>query len=108
MAVTRRAGRSTRLLVVTLVMASLVIITVDYRQGANGIFESMGRATASIVSPMQAAVSRIFRPIGSFFTGLGHIGSLESANRRLRDEVERLKAESGSFQDIERQREVLL
>jgi rod shape-determining protein MreC len=108
MAVTRRAGRSTRLLVVSLVMASLVIITVDYRQGDKGVFESMGRATASIVAPMQAAVSRIFRPIGSFFTGLGHIGSLESENRKLRDEVERLKAESGSFQDIERQREVLL
>ncbi len=108
MAVTRRANRSTRLLVVTLVVASLVIITVDYRQGNSGIFESMGRATASIVSPMQAAVSRVFRPIGSFFSGLGHIGSLESENRRLRDEVERLKAESGSFQDVERQREVLL
>jgi len=108
MAITRRAGRSTRLLVITLVMASLVIITIDYKQGNGGVFDAMGRATASIVSPMQSAVSRIFRPIGSFFQGLGHVGSLESENRRLKTEVQRLKAQYGSFQDVERQRQELL
>jgi rod shape-determining protein MreC len=107
MALTRRAGRSTRLLVISLVIASLVIITLDYRQGHDGIFEAMGRGTSSIVSPMQAAVARAFRPIGAFLQGLGHIGSLESENRDLRSEVERLKAESGSFANLERQYETL-
>lgn len=107
MALTRRAGRSTRLLVISLVIASLVIITLDYRQGHDGIFEAMGRGTSSIVSPMQAAVARAFRPIGAFLQGLGHIGSLESENRNLKAEVERLKAESGSFANLERQYETL-
>jgi rod shape-determining protein MreC len=103
MALTRRAGRSTRLLVITLVMASLVIITVDYRQGRSGVFAELGREAASIVTPMQSAVSRAFRPIGSFFQGLGHIGSLESENRRLHDDLERLRIEQGSFQNLQRQ-----
>jgi rod shape-determining protein MreC len=103
MALTRRAGRSTRILVVSLVMASLVIITLDYRQGPSGIFESLGRGTSSIVSPMQAAVARVFRPVGAFFQGLGHVGSLQSENRRLKGEVERFKTETGSIANIERQ-----
>ena len=107
MALARRSGRNTRLLVVSLVMASLLIITLDYRQGSSGVFERMGRATSSIVSPMQAAVAKVFRPIGSFFQGLSNVGSLQSRNRELQAQVERLKAESGSFANLERQFETL-
>jgi rod shape-determining protein MreC len=106
-ALTRRAGRSTRLLVVSLVMASLLIITLDYRQGQSGVFETVGRATYSIISPMQAAVAKLFRPIGAFFQGVGHIGSLASENRDLKSEVERLKISQVSLVNLERQIEQL-
>lgn len=103
MALSRRAQRSTRLLVVTLVMASLLTITLDYREGRSGPFASMGRALFSVVGPMQEAVSRVFRPVGSFFGGLAHVGSLEAQNRRLREQIQTLKAETGGAINTQRQ-----
>src|SRR2546423_12004435 len=86
MALSRRV-RSTRLLVITLVFASLVTITLDYRGGQSGPLEVAGKAALTVVGPMQQAVARVVHPVGAFFTGLAHIASLESDNRRLRDEL---------------------
>ena len=40
----QRRTRSTRLLVVTLITASLVTITVDYKEGSSGPLAELGRA----------------------------------------------------------------
>src|SRR6478735_988515 len=96
MALTRRSQRSTRILVVSLVLLSLLTITLDYRGGQSGPFASFGRVAFSVVGPMQSAVARVFRPVGAFFSGIGHAGSLESENRRLKTQVEQLKAESAN------------
>ncbi len=103
MALSRRAQRSTRLLVVSLVVASLLTISIDYREGNSGPLESIGGALFSVVGPMQDAVATVFRPIGAFFSGLAHIGSLQSENRRLRSQVEILKAENSQNVNLERQ-----
>ena len=103
MALSRRAQRSTRLLVVSLVVASLLTISIDYREGNSGPLESIGGALFSVVGPMQDAVATVFRPIGAFFSGLAHIGSLQSENRSLRSQVEILKAENSQNVNLERQ-----
>jgi rod shape-determining protein MreC len=102
-ALARRSQRVTRLLVTSLVMLSLVTITLDYREGATGPFETMGRALFSVVAPMQDAVSHMFRPIGSFFSGLAHVGSLESENRRLRAQVKDLQTRNGQVVTLQQQ-----
>jgi rod shape-determining protein MreC len=102
-ALARRSQRVTRLLVTSLVMLSLVTITLDYREGATGPFETMGRALFSVVAPMQDAVSHVFRPIGSFFSGLAHVGSLESENRRLRAQVKDLQTRNGQVVTLQQQ-----
>ena len=56
-------ARNTRLLVISLVMASLLTITVDYRGGQTGPFEAAGRATYTVVVTIQSAVSRVLHPI---------------------------------------------
>jgi rod shape-determining protein MreC len=102
MAVIRRT-RSTRLLVVSLVMASLITITVDFRGGQRGPLELAGRAALTVIGPLQDAVSRVIRPVGSFFGGLVRIGSLEEENRRLKAEIERLEQLAGSRVSTERE-----
>jgi rod shape-determining protein MreC len=87
MALSRRV-RSTRVLVITLIFASLVTITLDYRGGQSGPLEVAGKGALTVIGPMQEAVARVARPIGAFFTGIVHIASLESENRRLRSEVQ--------------------
>ena len=93
MALSRRV-RSTRLLVITLVLASLVTITLDYRGGQSGPLALAGKGALNVIGPMQQAVARVVHPIGAFFSGLAHIASLESENHRLKDEVQGLRNEA--------------
>lgn len=89
---TYRRARSTRLLVVGLVLASLMTITLDFRAGERGPLAAIGRASLTVVTPLQETVAAVFRPIGSFFSTLASLGSLKSENERLREEAARLRS----------------
>jgi rod shape-determining protein MreC len=89
----RSRARSTRLLVVTLVSISLVTITVDYRQGDQGPLSSLGDAALTVISPLQAAVSRVTHPIGNFFSTLFRLPSIRRENETLSDQVATLEQE---------------
>ena len=93
MALYRRA-RNTRALVISLVTLSLVTITIDYRGDDSGPFEVAGRATVSAVGALQGAVSRLFRPVGSFFTGISRVGSLQKENEQLRQRIQALERQT--------------
>ncbi|HEV3475147.1 MAG TPA: rod shape-determining protein MreC [Actinomycetota bacterium] len=79
--------RSTRLLVVSLMLASLVTITVDSRGGRAGPLAALGRAGAAIIGPMQEGVSAVFRPVGSFFSNVFRAGALAQENTALREQI---------------------
>jgi rod shape-determining protein MreC len=87
--------RNTRLLVISLVMASLLTITVDYRGGDSGPLGVAGKGALTVVGAMQTAVSRVMRPISDFFSGLANLGSLRAENQALREQVRELQAEVG-------------
>ena len=82
--------RSTRLLVIGLLVASLVTITVDARGGDRGPLATIGRTFGAIVAPLQEGVAAVFRPIGSFFTNVFRAGALA-------ERVERLEAENAEL-----------
>lgn len=94
----RNRARSTRVLVVALVSASLVTITVDYRQGDAGPLAAAGDAALAIVSPLQEAVSKVTRPIGNFFSTLVRLPAIRRENRELREEVAALRQEVATTQ----------
>ncbi len=77
---------------VSLVAASLTIITVDYRAGERGPLAAAGQATSTAIAPLQRAVSNVVQPISNFFSSLGDLPSLASRNRALERQVEELKA----------------
>lgn len=87
----RQRTRSARLLVVTLVAASLAIITVDYRGGDDGPLDSVGEALSSALAPMQRAVSGVVQPISNFFSTLAELPSLAARNAELERQVEDLR-----------------
>ena len=101
MALSRRV-RSTRLLVISLVMASLLVITVDYRGGTSGPFEVAGRALQTVVGTLQSGVSKVLQPIGSFFSGLVHIASLQAQNHRLQQEIQDLREKAQHDTSLQR------
>jgi rod shape-determining protein MreC len=98
-----RRARTPRLLVISLVMLSLLTITVDYRGGDTGPLAAAGRGADSVMGPLQSAVSRIVRPVGNFLSGIVHIGSLQSENDALRQEIRQLRDESVTASSIRRE-----
>ena len=89
----RSRARSTRLLVVTLVSASLITITVDYRQGDSGALAAAGDTAIAVVAPLQEAVSKVTDPIGNFFSTLVRLPAIRSANEDLRARISALEQE---------------
>jgi rod shape-determining protein MreC len=104
----RSGPRNTRLLVVGLVVLSLTIITVDYREGDSGPLAAMGRAARTFMAPLQEAVTNATRPVGNFFSGVAHLPSLAQENTDLKAQVADLQARIDSTSQIELQNQELL
>ena len=103
----RQRTRSARLLVVTLVAASLAIITVDFRAGDQGPLAAAGRVTSSAIAPMQRAVSNVVQPVSNFFSSLADLPSLSRRNRELRRQVDDLGTVQQVNQELTRRIETL-
>jgi rod shape-determining protein MreC len=102
----QRRTRSTRLLVITLITASLVTITVDYKEGNSGPLAEIGKGALTVIAPMQDAVSKVFRPVSRFFSSLADLPSLRNQNEQLRNEIAQLKTQvqqSTSLQELNRE-----
>jgi rod shape-determining protein MreC len=104
----RSGPRNTRLLVVGLVVASLAIITVDYREGDSGPLADMGRAAHTFMAPLQEAVTNATRPVGDFFSGLAHLPSLARENADLKSQLADVQARLAATAQIEAQNQELL
>lgn len=82
-----RDNRRARLILALLLLTAFTLITLDYRSGSGGPLRAVGNA---IFGPVERAVTAVTRPIGRFFTGLGHLNSYQSENDRLRAQNEQL------------------
>ncbi len=103
----RQRSRSARLLVVSLVAASLAIITVDYRAGDQGPLAAAGRAANSALAPLQQAVSNVVQPVSNFFSSLAKLPSLSRHNAELQRQVDDLKTAQQENQELSRRIESL-
>lgn len=81
-----------RLLLVTLVVTSLFLITLDLR--GVSLVTGLRHGTQSVMGPFQRAASSAFSPVGNFFSEVAHIGrtraqlqSLEKQNAQLRNSL---------------------
>jgi rod shape-determining protein MreC len=103
MATTYRRVRSTRLLVLGLLVASLVAITVDARGGRDGPMATLGRGLGAVMGPLQEGVAAVVRPIGSFVTNVFRSGSLAEENTTLREEIATLRREAAEVNSLRRE-----
>jgi rod shape-determining protein MreC len=104
---TYRRARSTRLLVVGLIVTSLVTITVDFRGGDRGPLSVVGRTFASLMGPLQEGVSAAFRPVASFFSSVLRAGSIKEENERLLRELQELTSQVQVVQAIDKENKAL-
>jgi rod shape-determining protein MreC len=83
-----RDSRRARLVLALLLLTAFTLITLDYRSGAGGPLRTIGNA---VFGPIERAVADVARPVGSFFTSLGHLSSYKSDNAKLRKNNQALR-----------------
>ncbi|HVY09202.1 MAG TPA: rod shape-determining protein MreC [Mycobacteriales bacterium] len=85
-----RNPRRARLVLTMLLLTAFTLITLDYRSGGLGGVRS---AASSVFGPIEDGIDAIVHPIGSWFSGLGHLGSYKHENQDLRRKVARLQTQ---------------
>ena len=88
---------------VTLVAASLAIITLDYRGGDRGPLAEAGRAIESALAPLQRATSNVVQPISNFFSDLADLPRLSARNDELQRQLEDAKTAIQENQELEQE-----
>jgi rod shape-determining protein MreC len=103
----RRAGRG-RLLLIAFLVASIVVITLDFRQGPNGALERVKDISGAVVAPLQRGFTAVTRPVGDFFSSIADLGRLRSENERLKAELEEVESQVSGALSLEERYERLL
>lgn len=78
-----------RLLLISLIVTSLFLITLDLR--GVPLISGVKNGAQTAISPIQSVGAKVLRPVGNFFSDLTHLG-------RTRGEIEKLKAENEKLQ----------
>lgn len=76
---------------------SIVLITLDFRQGEGGPLETARDIAAGIVAPIQRGFTTVFRPVGDFFASLGDIGDLREDNAEMEEELQGLRQKEAQY-----------
>jgi rod shape-determining protein MreC len=79
--------------VVVLVVVSLTFISIDVNGRTHSLTSGVKSVANSVFSPLRGAVVDILSPIGDFFAGSLHYGSLRSENEKLQATIGQLRAE---------------
>lgn len=72
---------------------SILVITLDFRQGSGGPLERAKDISAAVVRPIQRGFTAVFRPVGNFFSAIGELSELKDENERLEELVEELESQ---------------
>ncbi len=107
MAVQRRTKRH-RFVLMLLVLTSVTVITLDFRDHGQGVLESIRSGAQEVFSPVQSAAGRVFSPVGDFFGGITRYRQVREENERLRKELDAAEGELVRGADAARERQLLL
>jgi rod shape-determining protein MreC len=104
-AASRRTGRS-RLTIALLVLTSVAVLTLDFRDSS--LISGARRGASTVFSPLRGVAETATEPFSNAWHGITDYGDLEDENRRLRDELEDRKGESVRDEDAAEQLGALL
>lgn len=96
-------ARRARVLLVVLVMASITIVTIDFRSEGDGPLDAVGRGAMTVLGPVQRGLVVVFRPVGNFIAGFTKVGSMRERIKELESANAALIAEREQVADITRE-----
>ena len=74
-----------------LVALSIVLMTIYFRESANGGLHQVQSAGATVLHPFEVAAERVARPFRDLYGYFGGLVHAKSQNNKLRDEIDRLR-----------------
>lgn len=88
-----RSGAAVRRRIVAsvLVVVSLALLTVYFRESRGGALHNLQSTGASVLRPFEVGAERVARPFRDLVGWVGGLTGARSENRRLRGEVDRLR-----------------
>lgn len=90
-----------------LVLSSVTVITLDYRDSDQGALAGVRRAAQDAFAPVQSGADRVFAPVGDFFSGIFDYGDLKAENDRLRRELDQTRGDQLLVEGAERERRAM-
>ena len=90
-----------RAVVVTLVVVSLVLITISFRESSGGPLHGVQNAGAAVMKPFEVAANRVARPFRDAYGWFSSLTTARSENAKLRKEVEQLRQQYATAQTAE-------
>lgn len=89
-----RDTRRTRLVLALLLIASITVVTIDFRGGDQSPVESVRDLAAEVVGPIENAATAVVKPVGDFASSVANLGEhedriadLEKRNAQLRAQL---------------------
>lgn len=82
------------------VLASITIVTLDYRGDLRGAISGLRRGASDVVSPLTGAVDDVLHPIGSFLAGAVNYGAVQEQNAKLRRQLRQERGDQGEVQRL--------
>ena len=95
----QRGSNRGRLLLVSLLVSSLFLITLDLR--GVSVVTGLRNITQTLLSPVQSFTTTLFRPVGNLLSDIAHLGRTRNQINSLKSENEKLKSELIIAQDAE-------
>jgi len=89
----RQRALRRRIVVVTLVVLSVALLTVYFREPSNGPVHRVEATAMHVVSPLQSGTARVIQPFRSGWNWVSNLFSAQSQNRTLRRQVQQLRSQ---------------
>jgi rod shape-determining protein MreC len=89
-----RRSRRHRFVLLLLVLTSVTVITLDFRDGGGGAVETIRQGVRDVFAPVESAADAVFSPVGDFLGGLTRYSDVKAENSRLRRELDQARSEN--------------
>jgi rod shape-determining protein MreC len=88
---------------VVLVLLSVGLMTLGYRQGLTGPLARVEHGVTTVVAPVQEGFAALVRPIGGLLTSIGQLGRLRAENQQLRTNLKQFEQRRSLLAEVERE-----
>lgn len=102
MALSRRGGRS-RFTLVFLLLTSVTVITLDFRDDGEGLVSALRNGAADAFSPVRSVAASVLDPVGDALAGVTGYGDLQDENAALRARIAELEGDALRGEGAERE-----